>query len=76
MSSKRETEVKKLVTVSATSMLVTVAREEAIKDGKNRRSILVQVLYIRYLINFRKKFVLAALDLGSKINVVHPIFAK
>ena len=57
-------------------MLVTVAREEAVEDGKNPTSILIQVLYICYLINFREKSVLALFDLGSKLNAVYPTFAK
>ena len=64
------------MTVSATSTSVTIAREKAVEDGKNPRSNFAQVVYICYPINFRKKFILALLDLGSKINAVYPIFTK
>ena len=37
---------------------------------------LVRVLYIRYPINFGKKFVLALLNLGCKFNTIYPTFAK
>ena len=57
-------------------MLVTVAREEAVEDSENPRSNLTQVPYICYPINFGKKSVLALLDSGSKVNTIHPIFAK
>ena len=60
----------------ATSMSVTLARNLAVEDGENRRSNFVQVLCIRYPINLRKKFVVALFDLGSKVNAMHPIFAK
>ena len=55
-------------------MPVTVAREKAI--GKNLGSNFARVLCIRYLFNFGKKSVLALLDLGSEVNVVHLAFAK
>ena len=57
-------------------MLVTVAREEAVKDGENPRSNFTQVLCIYYLINFKKKSVLTLFDSGSKINAVYPTFVK
>ena len=66
--------VKKLVTVLATSMPVTVAREEAV--GENLGSNLVRVPCIHYLINFGKKSVSALLDSSSKVNTVHLAFAK
>ena len=74
MSLEYEGRVKKLVIVSATSTLVTVAREEAV--GKNLESNLAGVPCIRYPINFRKKSVLILLDSGSEINAIHPAFAK
>ena len=50
------------------------------KDGKKSESgypeNLVQVLCIRYPINFGKKSVSALFDLGSEVNAVYPAFAK
>ena len=50
------------------------------KDGKKSKGEypenLAQVPCIRYPINFEKKSVLALFDLGSKVNAVHPAFAK
>ena len=50
------------------------------KDGKKSKSKypedLARVPCIRYPINFGKKSVSALLDLGSKVNAVHPAFAK
>ena len=57
-----------------TSTPVSIARKEAV--GENLASNLAQVLCIRYLINFRKKSVLAFFDLGSEVNAVYPAFAK
>ena len=74
VSSKSEEGIKKLVTVSATSTLVTVAREEAV--GKNLRSNLTRVLFIYYPINFGKKSVLTFFDSSSEVNAVHLTFAK
>ena len=74
MSSKSERGVKKLLTVSATSTPVTVAREEGV--GENLRANLARVLCIRYLINFGKKSVSALLDSGGEVNAVHPAFTK
>ena len=71
---KKKTRIKKLVTVSAISMPVIVIREETF--GKNLGSNFAQVLCIQYPINFRQKYVLALFDLGSKINAIHPTFAK
>ena len=48
----------------------------ASKDDKNPRINLVQVLYIQYPILFQKKFILALLDLGNKVNAIYPNFAK
>ena len=92
-------EVKKLVSVSATSTPVTRTRvetvetAEAVKTAKTVGTAKVgedgneskgecpnhaQVLCIRYPITFRKKSVLmsALLDSGSKINTIHPTFAR
>ena len=33
-------------------------------------------MYIRYLVNFRKKSVLVLLDSSNEVNIVHPTFAK
>ena len=55
-------------------MPVIIAREEAV--GENLGSNLVQVLCIRYPINFGKKSVLALFNSGSEVNAVHPAFAK
>ena len=60
----------------ATFTPVIVAREEMFDNSKNPRSNLAQVLYICYLINFRKKTVLTLFNLGSKTNTVHLTFAK
>ena len=66
------------MTISAISILVTVAREEAVEDDENLRSNFVLVLCIQYLITFRKKFVpiLALFDLSSEFNAIHLTFAK
>ena len=74
MSSELEGKVKKLVTVSSTSTRVTVARKEAV--GKNLRSNLARVPYIRYLINFRKKSVSALLNSNSEVSTIYLAFAK
>ena len=92
MSSKSKRGVRKLVSVSATSMPVTANKKEAIetikvaksagasKDGKKSEGKwlenLARVLYIRYPINCRKKSVLALFDSSSKVNLGHPVFAK
>ena len=72
MSSESKGGAKKLVAVSAISTLVTIAREEAIGENSN----LAQVPYIRNPVNIRKKSVLTLFDSGSKVNAVHPAFAK
>ena len=62
------------MTVLVTSTPVTVARKEAVDE--NLGSNLAYVPCIRYLINFKKKSVLALLNLGSEVNTVHPAFTK
>ena len=59
---------KKLVSVLATSTLVTSAREEALEH----------VSYIHYPVQFKKDKtqVQALVDLGSEVNAMHPSFAK
>ena len=74
MFSESEKRVKKLVTVLATSMPVTVVREEEV--GENLGAKLAQISCICYPINFGKKSVSALLDSGSEVNAVHPAFAK
>ena len=74
MSLESEGGVKKLVTVSATSTPVTVARKK--EFGENLGANLARVLCIRYPINFGKKSVLALLDSSSELNAIHPAFAK
>ena len=68
--------VKKLVTVLATSTPVTVARKKAV--GENLGSNLAWVPCIWYPITFWKKSgpVVVLFDSGSKINAIHPTFAK
>lgn len=78
---------KKLVLVSATSLLVTKATEEAGSVGtagagkngeKSENGNFTQILCIRYLITFRKKsvLVLVFLNLDSEVNTIHLTFAK
>ena len=91
MSSESEGAVKKLVSVSATSTPVTETKEKAVrtaeavetaeagnngKESESKYQNLAQVPCICYPINFGKQSILALLDLGSKVNVVHPAFAK
>ena len=61
---------KKLVSVLATSMLVTGTREEALE----------RVSCIHYLVQFRKNTskaqVQALIESESEVNAIHPIFAK
>ena len=64
------------MTILAIYTPVTVARGEVVENGENPRSNLLQVLCIRYPINFKKKSMSVLLDLGSKVNIVHLIFAK
>ena len=72
---------KKLASVSTSSTLVTENNKKAIIGAKELES----VTYIQYLIIFLGSVtqngstldhVLALLDLGSEVNVIHPIFAK
>ena len=74
MSSESKRGVKKLVTVSATSTPVTVAREEGV--GENLGANLARVPCICYPINLEKKSVMAFLDSGSEVNAVYLTFAK
>ena len=74
MSSESEGVVKKLVTVLAISTPVTVARDKEVDE--NLGVNLARVPCIRYLINIGKKSVSALLDSISKVNAVHPAFAK
>ena len=59
---------KKLVSVSATSTLVTGAREEALEC----------IPYICYPVQFKKDKtpVQALIDSGSEVNAIHPSFVK
>ena len=59
---------KKVVTVLATSTLMTDTREETLE----------RVFYIHYLVQFMKDKtqVQALINLGSEINAIHPSFAK
>ena len=62
-------EVKKLVSVSATSTLTTGARKEDLE----------RVPYIHYSVQFKdmdKALVQALIDLGSEVNAIHPSFVK
>ena len=92
VSLESEKRVKKLVLILATFTPVTKTRIEAVEtgkmvefDGANKNSKesegkypenLVQVLCIRYLINFGKKSVSVLFDLGSKVDVVYLAFVK
>ena len=60
---------KKLVTVLATSTLMTGPREEALE----------RVPYIHYPVQFKntnKALVQALIDSGSEVNAIHPSFVK
>ena len=74
VSSKFKERVKKLVTVLATFTLVTVARMGAVNE--NLGSNLAQVPCIQYSINCRKKSMWELFDSDSKVNTIHPTFAK
>ena len=91
MSSESKGAVKKLVLVLVTWTPVTETREEEVgtakavetaeagkddEESENEYQNLAQVPCIRYFINFGKQSVLLLFDLGSKINAVHPAFAK
>ena len=81
---------KKLVSVLATSTLMTETRGETVKtmetarEGKDGEESerkypnLVRVPCIQYPITFRKKSVpvLALLDSKSEVNAIHPTFAQ
>ena len=78
--------VKKLVSISVTSMRVIEIKEEAVKavkvgkdgaEGKSEYPNLAQVLCIRYPITFQKKSLsmLALFNLGSEITIVYPTLA-
>ena len=69
MSLDEETGVKKLVLVSATSMLMTGIRDKALE----------YVLYIYYPVQFKdmdKTSVQALIDSGSEVNAIHLSFVK
>ena len=83
----RALEIKKLVSVSATSTPVTETREEEVgtaeagKDGEENEGEyrnLTRVPCIRYPVTFRKKSVSmsALLDSGSEVNAIHPTLAR
>ena len=77
-------EVKKLVSVSATSTPVTETREEATEvdkggaESEGEYPSLARVPCIRYPITFRKKSVSmsALLDSGSEVNAIHPTLVQ
>ena len=92
MSSEPEKEAKKLVSVSANSILVTVTKNEAVKTvetigagengeddkgGKYLRN-LARVPYNWYSITFWRKSVpvLALFNSSSEVNAIHPTFAQ
>ena len=69
MPSKEKTEVKKLVSVSATSTSITGASKKTQE----------RVLCIHYPVRFKdtdKAPVQALIDLGSEVNAIHPSFVK
>ena len=92
MSLKQRSRFIKLVLVLATSMPMTAAKEDvvenvkdgrnletttgSIEDGKNSKTNLAQVPYIRYHNIVWKKSVLALYDLGNKVNTLYLAFAK
>lgn len=86
MSPKSEEKAKKLVKVLAASTPMTGTGEEVAefaRAGKDRKKSedkflenLAQVSCICYSINFGIKSVLTLFNLGGKVNVVHPTFAK
>ena len=70
-------------TVETPEVVETTKTVETAGTGKNGKKSkggysenLVQVPCICYSINFGKKSVSALFDLGSKVNAVHPVFAK
>ena len=74
------TREKTVETPKAVETAKTVETVGTGKDGKKSEGEylenLARVPCICYPINFRKKSVSALLDLGSKVNAVHPAFAK
>ena len=87
MSSESEGGLKKLVSVSATSTLVTETKEEVVetaevgkgrKEGEGEYWNLMRVPCIRYPVTFRKKSVSmsALLDSGSEVNAIHLTLAR
>ena len=83
----RVSEVKKLVSVSATSTPVTGTRERAVetvrvdkndKKSKSEYPNLAQIPCIRYFITFWKKSVSmsALVDSSSEVNAIHPTLAR
>ena len=77
---KKAVKTTKTAKTSETAKAVEIAG--AGKDGKESKGEylknLTQISCIRYPITFQKKSmpVLARLDLGSKVNAIHPTFAK
>ena len=72
----RSSELKKLVSVSATSTSMTGASKEALEQ----EGALERVPCIHYLVQFKKDMskaqVQALIDSGSEVNTIHPTFAK
>ena len=70
MSSEKETGIKKLVSVLATSTSITDIKKEALK----------RVFYIHYPVQFKKNvdktLVQALIDLENEVNAIYPSFAK
>ena len=70
MFSEEETGIKKLVSVSATSMSIISAREEALE----------RVTYIHYWLQFKKGTSEAQIQVliksKSEVNAIYPTFAK
>lgn len=77
-----ETRKKAVETIKTAETAEAVETTRAGKDGKknkgdrNLKSNYIQVLWIWYLINLRKKSVLVLLDLDIEVNAVYPTFAK
>ena len=74
------TRKKTVETAEALETAKVIETAETDKDGKKNKSKyqkhFARVLCIRYLINFKKKSVLALLDLSSKVNAVNSAFTK
>lgn len=58
------------------SILVSEARKEVGENDKYPETNFVKIPYIRYLITFQEKFVLALLNLKNEVNVIFLILAK